>query len=134
MSPSADSHSRYALEKLTNDNKDGAMQLLAQVEKLAKEGHNQKEISKALGFKTTFTLNNRLVKASQITGKPVPKYKPNRVGKAALKRVEIVEIKRRGKGSAFGVNVPQEPLMRAGFKPGDKLRLSVRGKTISLTR
>jgi hypothetical protein len=122
------------MEKLTNDNKDGALLLLSQVEKLANEGHNQKEIAKALGFKTTFTLNNRLVKASQITGKPVPKYKPNRQGKKELKRVETVEVKRRGKGSAFGVNVPQEPLMRAGLKPGDKLRVSVRGKTISLTR
>lgn len=122
------------MEKLTNDNKDAALGLLVQVEKLANEGHNQKEIAKALGFKTTFTLNNRLVKASQITGKPVPKYKTNRQGKKELKRVELVEVKRRGKGNAFGVNIPQEPLMRAGLKPGDKLRVSVRGKTISLMR
>lgn len=134
MTLSAETAVRPLMEKLTNDNKDGALQLLSQVEKLANEGHNQKEIAKALGFKTTFTLNNRLVKASQITGKPVPKYKPNRQGKKELKRVEQVEVKRRGKGSAFGVNVPQEPLMRAGLKPGDKLRVSVRGKTISLTR
>jgi hypothetical protein len=134
MTLSAETAARPPMEKLTNDNKDGALQLLSQVEKLANEGHNQKEIAKALGFKTTFTLNNRLVKASQITGKPVPKYKPNRQGKKELKRVELVEVKRRGKGSAFGVNVPQEPLMRAGLKPGDKLRVSVRGKTISLTR
>jgi hypothetical protein len=134
MTLSAENVGRPQMEKLTNDNKDGALLLLSQVEKLANEGHNQKEIAKALGFKTTFTLNNRLVKASQITGKPVPKYKPNRQGKKELKRVETVEVKRRGKGSAFGVNVPQEPLMRAGLKPGDKLRVSVRGKTISLTR
>lgn len=119
--------------KLTNDNKDAALNLLAQVEKLADEGRNQKEIANALGFKTTFTLNNHLVKASQITGKPIPKYKTQRHAEKGLKRVEFVEVKRRGKGSAFGVNVPQEPLMRAGMKPGDKLRVSVRGKTISLT-
>jgi len=124
---------RDPMEKLTNDNKDAALNLLVQVEKLANDGHNQKEIAKALGFKTTFTLNNRLVKASQITGKPVPKYKPHRQGRKELRRVETVEVKRRGKGSAFGVNVPQEPLMRAGLKPGDKLRVAVRGKTISLT-
>ncbi len=123
-----------ALEKLTSDNKEGALDLLAQVEKLAKEGNNQKQIAKALGFKTTFTLNNRLVKASQITGKPVPKYKLDRKGRKDLKKVEFVEVKRRGKGSAFGINVPQEPLMRVGLKPGDKVRLNVRGKTISLVR
>ena len=122
------------MEKLTNDNKEGANQLLSQVEKLASEGNNQKQIAKALGFKTTFTLNNRLVKASQITGKPVPKYKSSRGNKDEIKQVEIVEVRRRGKGDAFGVNVPQEPLIRAGFKAGDKLRVTVRGKMISLRR
>lgn len=122
------------MEKLTNDNKEGANQLLTQVEKLASEGNNQKQIAKALGFKTTFTLNNRLVKASQITGKPVPKYKSSRRSKDEVKQIEIVEVRRRGKGDAFGVNVPQEPLIRAGFKAGDKLRVTVRGKIISLRR
>jgi hypothetical protein len=122
------------MEKLTNDNKDGALDLLTQVEKLANDGNNQKEIAKALGFKTTFTLNNRLVKASQITGRPVPKYKSSRRSKDEVKRIEIVEVRRRGKGEAFGVNVPQEPLIRAGFKAGDKLRVTVRGKIISLRR
>jgi hypothetical protein len=122
------------MEKLTNDNKEGAVSLLTQVEKLADEGNNQKQIAKALGFKTTFTLNNRLVKASQITGRPVPKYKSSRRSKDEVKRVEIVEVRRRGKGAAFGVNVPQEPLMRAGFKAGEKLRVTVRGKIISLRR
>lgn len=122
------------MEKLTNDNKDGAIDLLTQVERLANEGNNQKEIAKALGFKTTFTLNNRLVKASQITGRPVPKYKSSRRSKDEIKRIEIVEVRRRGKGEAFGVNVPQEPLIRAGFKAGDKLRVTVRGKIISLRR
>jgi len=122
------------MEKLTNDNKEAAVSLLTQVEKLADEGNNQKQIAKALGFKTTFTLNNRLVKASQITGRPVPKYKSSRRSKDEVKRVEIVEVRRRGKGAAFGVNVPQEPLMRAGFKAGEKLRVTVRGKIISLRR
>ena len=122
------------MENAAKVGKDQAVQLLKQVEKLAAEGHNQKQIAKQLGFKTTFTLNNRLVKASQLTGHPVPPFKPNRRGRKELKRVELVEVKRRGKGNAFGVNVPQEPLMRAGLKPGDKLKVNVRGKTISLTR
>ena len=122
------------MEKLDKDNKGGALQLLGQVEKLAAEGNNQKQIAEKLGFKTTFTLNNRLVKASQISGKPVPPFKPGRKGRKGLKQVEFVEVKRRGKGSAYGVNVPQEPLTRAGLKPGDKLKVSVRGKAISLTR
>lgn len=122
------------MESVARDNKDLALQLLKQVERLAAEGHNQKQIAKQLGFKTTFTLNNRLVKASQMTGHPVPPFKPNRRGRKELKRVEQVEVKRRGKGNAYGVNVPQEPLVRAGLKPGDKLKVSVRGKTISLTR
>lgn len=122
------------METMQKADKDQALQLLKQVEKLAADGHNQKQIAKQLGFKTTFTLNNRLVKASQLTGHPVPPFKPNRRGRKGLKRVEQVEVKRRGKGSAFGVNVPQEPLMRAGLKPGDKLRVSVRGRTISLSR
>lgn len=122
------------MEKLDKDNKGGALQLLGQVEKLAAEGNNQKQIAEILGFKTTFTLNNRLVKASQISGKPVPPFKPGRKGRKGLKQVEFVEVKRRGKGSAYGVNVPQEPLTRAGLKPGDKLKVSVRGKAISLTR
>ncbi|MEE8397056.1 MAG: hypothetical protein V3S29_13450, partial [bacterium] len=122
------------MEKLDKDNKGGALQLLAQVEKLAAEGNNQRQIAEILGFKTTFTLNNRLVKASQISGKPVPPFKPGRKGRKGLKQVEFVEVKRRGKGSAYGVNVPQEPLTRAGLKPGDKLKVSVRGKAISLSR
>ena len=115
-------------------NKETALQLLSQVEQLATEGHTQKEIAKNLGFKTTFTLNNRLVKASQMTGKPVPPFKPEGAGKKGKRRVENVEVKRRGKGDSFGVNVPQEPLSRAGMKPGDILKVSVRGKTVSLTR
>lgn len=119
---------------MTKGNNEAALQLLSQVEKLAREGNTQKEIAKTLGFKTTFTLNNRLVKASQTTGKPVPPYKPEGLGKKGRKRIEKVEVKRRGKGSSFGVNVPQEPLMRAGMKPGDFLKVAVRGKTVSLVK
>ena len=72
--------------------------------------------------------------AGQTTGKPVPPYKPEGLGKKGRKRIEKVEIKRRGKGSSFGVNIPQEPLMRAGMKPGDFLKVAVRGKTVSLMR
>ena len=122
------------MEKLSKDDKGAALSLLVQVEKLATEGNNQKQIAEIMGFKTTFTLNNRLVKASQISGRPVPPFKPNSKGRKGLKPVEFVEVKRRGKGNAFGVNIPQEPLMRAKLKPGDKLKVSVRGKTISLTR
>lgn len=118
---------------MAKDTKESALELLAHVERLAKEGHNQKEIAKALGFNTTFTLNNRLVKASQLTNRAVPPFRPHRGGKNGLKHVETVEVKRRGKGSAYGVNVPQEPLSRAGLKPGDRLRLSVRGRTITLS-
>ena len=122
------------METMARDSKESGIQLLKQVAKLAAEGHNQKQIAKSLGFKTTFTLNNRLVKASQLTGQAVPPFKPNRRGKKELRRVEAVEVKRRGKGNAFGVNIPQEPLLRAGLKPGDRLNVAVRGKTISLTR
>ena len=110
------------------------MQLLKQVGKLAAEGNTQKQIASILGFKTTFTLNNRLVKASQSTGKAVPPFKPEGAGKRGKKRVELVEVKRRGKGSSYGVNVPQEPLERAKITPGDKLKVAVRGGTVSLTR
>ena len=119
---------------MAKDTKDTALQLLSQVEKLAADGNTQKEIAKTLGFKTTFTLNNRLVKASQITGKPVPPFKPEGLGKKGRRRVEKVEVKRRGKGDSFGVNIPQEPLMRAGMQPGDSLKVTVRRRTVSLSK
>ena len=120
--------------KLNVNDKEGSIDLLKQVEKLAAEGHNQKQIAKMLGIKTTFTLNNWLVKASQITGKSVPPFRQSRKTKGGLRAVETVEVKRRGKGTAFGVNIPQEPLMRASFQPGDKLKVTVRGKKVTLTR
>ena len=121
------------MDKTENKQQEAHLELLDTVGKLVSEGKNQKQIAKHLGFKTTFTLNNRLVKASQATGKPVPPFKLSRKGKNALKRVEDVEVKRRGKGSAYGVNIPQEPLMRAKLNPGDKLKVTVRGRTISLS-
>ena len=63
------------MENLEKNNKDKALLLLKEVENLAAEGNNQKQIAKTLGFKTTFTLNNRLVKASQLTGNPIPPFK-----------------------------------------------------------
>lgn len=119
---------------MVKPNKEDSLQLLSQVEKLATDGHTQKDIAKTLGFKTTFTLNNRLVKASQMTGKPVPPFKPEGARKKGRKRVENVQVKRRGKGDSYGVNVPMEPLERAKMKPGDILKVAVRGRTVSLTR
>ena len=108
-------------------------ELLKKVGALAKQGSTQKQIAKELGFSTTFTLNNRLVKASQQTGKPVPAFRSPKT--PAPKQVEVVEVRRRGKGEAFGVNVPQEPLARAGIEPGATLsvkaskgKISLRGK------
>ncbi len=99
---------------------------------MAKQGHTQKQIAEHLGFKTTFTLNSRLLKASQATGKPVPAFGGRSKAKAA-KRVETVEVKRRGKGKAFGLNIPQEPLTRAGAKPGSKFSVKVLKGRIVLT-
>ena len=50
------------------------------------------------------------------------------------KRVEAVQIRRRGKGEAFGVNIPEEALRRAGVGSGDKLKLTVRRNHISLRK
>ena len=71
--------------------------LLQEVGNLARAGNNQKQIAQILGLKTTFTLNSRLVKASQITGKPIPSFRPIQKGKKGLKMVEVVEVKDEGK-------------------------------------
>ena len=107
-------------------------ELLKKVDSLAKQGLTQKQIAKELGYSTTFTLNNRLVKASQASGKPVPAFRPPTKGKAK-KRVELVEVKKRGKGDAFGLNIPQEPLVRAGAKPGSKFSVKAQRGRITLT-
>lgn len=107
-------------------------ELLKKVDSLAKKGLTQKQIAKEMGFKTPFTLNNRLVRASQATGKPVPAFR--RRGRTNFKkRVETVVVKRRGKGEAFGVNIPQEPLVRAGAETGTRLSVRARRGRIVLT-
>ena len=107
-------------------------ELLKKVGVLAKQGMTQKQITKELGFNTTFTLSNRLVKASQATGKPVPAFRQQ--GKQKVeKQVESVEVRRRGKGGAFGVNIPQEPLVRIGAKPGSKFSVKTQPGRIVLT-
>ena len=107
-------------------------ELLKLVASLAKQGLTQKQIAIELGLKTIFTLNTRLVKASQATGKPVPAFRPTKKGRAG-KLVDTVEVKRRGKGEAFGVNIPQEPLALAGVKPGSKLSVKALKGRIALT-
>ena len=107
-------------------------ELLKEVSTLAKQGLTQKQIAQELGFKTTFTLSSRLVKASQATGKPIPAFGSAAKGKAE-KRVETVEVKRRGKGDAFAVNIPKEPLVRAGIGEGTQLTVKVGKGRIVLT-
>ena len=107
-------------------------ELLNKVKSLAKRGLTQKQIATELGFKTPFTLNSRLVKASQASGKPVPAFRPPRKDKPA-RRVEMVEVKKRGKGEAYGVNIPQEPLARVGASPGSKFSIKVSKGRIALT-
>ena len=107
-------------------------ELFKKVVSLAKQGLTQKQIAQEMGFKTPFTLNNRLVRASQATGKPVPAFRPR--GKTRLeKQVETVVVKRRGKGEAFGVNIPQEPLARVGAKPGSRFSVKASKGRIVLT-
>ena len=107
-------------------------ELFQKVKSLAKNGLTQKQIAVELGFKTPFTLNNRLMKASQQSGKPVPIFKASKKDGSST-RVEMVEVKRRGRGEAFGINVPQEPLVRAGIEPGTKLKVTVRKGRIVLS-
>ncbi len=106
-------------------------ELFKKVDSLAKQGLTQKQIAEQLGFKTAFTLNSRLVRASQATGKPIPAFKPPK--KRVEKPVETVEVKRRGKGEAFGVNIPQEPLNRVRAKAGSKFSIKAQRGRIVLT-
>jgi len=106
-------------------------ELFNKVKTLVKQGLTQKQIADELGYSTTFTLNSRLVKASQATGKPIPAFKPPK--KRVEKPVETVEVKRRGKGEAFGVNIPQEPLARVGAMPGSKFSVKALKGRIVLT-
>ncbi len=107
-------------------------ELFNKVKTLAKQGLTQKQIATELGFKTPFTLNNRLVRASQASGKPVPAFRQPGKDKAE-KRVEVVEVKRRGKGEAFGLNIPQEPLTRVGAKAGTRFSVKALKGRIVLT-
>ena len=63
-------------------------ELLKKVASFAKQGMTQKQIAKELGFKTPFALSNRLVKASQATGKPVPPFRSLRKAKRE-RRIEL---------------------------------------------
>ncbi|MFI5399818.1 MAG: hypothetical protein ACHQZQ_02035 [SAR324 cluster bacterium] len=119
------------MKKRVDKTKSVAMDLLARVRKLAKGGSSQKDMAKALGLKTTITLQSRLLAASQITGKPIPVFRRRR-GTNETGRIEFVEVKRRGPGDSFGVNIPQEPLARAGVNAGHRLNVTVRGKAIFL--
>ncbi len=107
-------------------------ELLEQVKSLAKRGMTQKQIAEELGLATTLTLNSRLLKASQATGKPIPAFRQGGTDKAE-KRVETVQVKKRGKGDAFGVNIPQEPLVRAGIGAGSRLSVKALKGRIVLT-
>ena len=101
------------------------------VGKLARDGLNQQQIAARIGVMTTTSLMARLVRASQATGKPVPNIGRGRT-KSVPKRVEMVTVARRGKGESYGVNIPEEPLRRAGIKMGDSLQVTVRGGRVFL--
>ena len=107
---------------------------LVRVRALASSGLNQRQISAELGYKTTVTLMSRLLRASQRSGRPVPAIGRGGPKGGKSKRVEAVQIRRRGKGEAFGVNIPEEALRRAGVGSGDKLKLTVRRNHISLRK
>ena len=107
-------------------------ELMRRVEQFATEGYPKGEIAERVGIKNATTFTARLVRASQQTGKPIPAFK-RRTRMPARKRVEAVQVKRRGKGASFGVNIPQEPLERLGAKPGDRLGVTVSGRRIMLT-
>jgi hypothetical protein len=106
---------------------------MRRVEQLAAEGYHKGEIAERVGIKNVTTFTARLVRASQQTGKPIPAFKP-RSRAPARKRVEAIQIKRRGKGDAYGVNIPQEPLERLGVGPGDAMVVMVKPRRIVLSR
>ena len=107
---------------------------LTQVSGLARSGLNQRQIAAELGYKTTVTLMSRLLRASQRSGRPVPAIGRGGATGSKSNRVEKVQIARRGKGEAFGVNIPEEPLRGAGVNTGDTLKLTVRRNHISLRK
>ena len=107
---------------------------LRQVGNLARQGLNQRQIAAELGIKATTTLFARLIRASQRSGRPVPIFDSRRGKPNIQRRVETVLIKRRGKGDSFAVNIPQEPLLRAGIKNGDQLKVTVIGGSVTLRK
>ncbi len=110
-----------------------AADLLRKTGELAEQGYGKREIADHLGIKTILTLDRRLVQASQETGQPIPVFRARGKG-PQRKRVEFAEVRQRGKGQSFGVNIPQEPLDRLGVKPGDRLAVTVRNRRIVLSR
>ncbi len=107
---------------------------LARVKGLARSGLNQRQIAAEFGYKTTVTLMSRLLRASQSSRRPVPAIGRGGAKGGKSNRVETVQIARRGKGNAFGVNIPEEPLRSAGVNPGDTLKLTIRRNHISLRK
>ncbi len=107
---------------------------LRQVGKLARGGLNQRQIAAELGIKATTTLLARLIRASQRSGRPVPSFASRRGNPGVQRRVETVQIKRRGKGDGYAVNIPKEPLQRAGIENGDQLKVTVRGGSVTLRK
>ena len=104
---------------------------LERVRDLARAGLNQKQIAAKLGIKTTATLMARLIRASQESRRPVPMIGRGGRGRVGPTRVESVEVRGRS-GGAFAVNIPEEPLRRAGVKMGDSLTVNVSRRRIVL--
>lgn len=113
-----------------NDEVDPAAELLNRYEELARQGLSEPDIAREFGFRSVATLKNRLLKASQQSGRPVPAVRRRRGGRESPR----VQVKRRGKGEAYGVAVPMAPLARAGIGRGDKLEVSVRPGRIVLRK
>jgi hypothetical protein len=105
--------------------------LIREVGKLADEGFGKSEIARRLGFSHPNAFSNRLLRASQQTGKPIPPFasRTRRSGRGASR----LEVKRQGGGRSFGVYVPREPLERLGIKPGDVVSLTVGRRRIVLS-
>lgn len=55
------------------------------------------------------------------------------VGRCQANHPHAPWVKRRGKGKAFGVNIPQEPLVRAGVKPGSRFAVKASNGKVVLT-
>ena len=104
---------------------------LERVRDLARAGLNQKQIAAKLGIKTTATLMARLIRASQESRRPVPMIGRGGRGRVGPTQVESVEVRGRS-GGAFAVNIPEEPLRRAGVKMGDSLTVNVSRRRIVL--